>query len=360
MNSSFQRTHSVLVLSAALVCATSIGCASSGGKGFAFFKGNKQNPQQVAEAKLKAELPVLPGSRKDLKNPARLDLSYARWQQEMGNFPEARKAYQRALDEEPNSLPAMLGLARMEELASRNLAAEEAYKNALAKAPTDPDALHAVGQYYARTERWSDAITHLNKAMQADPDSKRYRFDLGIALAKSGHPDRAYPHLAGTVGPAEAHYNLGYLFYEAKQYEAAEREFLTAVAQKPDLEAAVAMVDEIRREREDATLLATRPQQQQTIQAAAQNVPARQPVYQAGAFQQTAMPQTPQPQQQVRDFHTTTRLQPAPPVPSSWQPVPQQNVMPVQQPVHYGTPSSAHPNMTPAQIEQLQNQRLSR
>ena len=197
---------------------------------------------------------VGPQNRGDLKDAGQLDLSYARWQEQTGNLPAAGKAYQRVLDANPKSQDALLGLARLEQLAGREATAEMAFRKAVAADTKQPQALDALGQFYASQQRWAEAAQVLDGAVKGEPQDTVYRQHYAVALVRAGRPGEALPHFAKAVGEAEAHYNVGYLLFEQNQLAAAELEFRQAATIAPGLEAAQIMLDEVRRGRDDALL----------------------------------------------------------------------------------------------------------
>jgi len=64
-----------------------------------------------------------------------LNISYAKLQEESGNYSEARKRYSLALEQDPRSAEAVLGLARLDYLAHRIDEAELQFKKAVKIAP---------------------------------------------------------------------------------------------------------------------------------------------------------------------------------------------------------------------------------
>lgn len=238
-----------------------------------------------------------PGSRRELKNASHLDLTYAQWQEQLGNLPAAEESYRRVLKDHPDSLDAMVGLARLEQLAGRTDSAERAYRRAVEVAPGNPQALDALGQFYASQKRWGDAASAHAMATQAAPGNAVYQHHYAVALARAGNIGEALAQFTQAVGEAEGHYNLGYILYEQGRTDLAEREFLQAVALRPDLEAAHAMLDELRRGGEDDAMLArsapaARPPVMQT--AAAAPAEYRGQVTQAGAASASAGSPPPQ------------------------------------------------------------------
>jgi len=197
-----------------------------------------------------------PERRSDLKNPTRLDLTYAQWQEHIGNLPAAEESYRRVLEERPDSVDAMIGLARLEQLAGRPESAERAYAQAARSAPGNAQVLNAYGQFYTSQGRWDDAVSTHSLATKAAPENATYRQHYAVALARGGRTGEALAQFKQAVGEAEGHYNLGYILYEQGRKDLAEREFLQAVTLRPDLEAAQMMLDELHRGGEDEAMLA--------------------------------------------------------------------------------------------------------
>ncbi|HVW01340.1 MAG TPA: tetratricopeptide repeat protein, partial [Planctomycetaceae bacterium] len=175
--------------------------------------------------------------KKDQPSPE-LQLSWARVQEKNGNSAMAREAYQKVLKDNPKSVDAILGVARLDQLAGRSDQAEQGFQKAIRLSPQSGQAWDALGEYYASQERWSDAIQALTRGMQTAPDEKIYRYHLAVAMARSGNIEGAIPHFAQSVGPAEAHYNIGRILYDMGNVKASEEQFVLAMMKNPQLEAA--------------------------------------------------------------------------------------------------------------------------
>lgn len=228
------RRSKFVLLTACLLAPTTIGCVSDSAS-----TGDPPGFPWVTTSDV-------PHSRKYLKDASGLDLRYAQWQEQLGNVPEAREGYARVLKSQPNSIHARLGLARLEQLAGNSAAAEEAYRQIAKDAAGDAQALDALGQFYVAEHRLPEAISTLQEAVKAAPDDTVCRYHLAVALAKAGDTARAFAEFSKTVDEAEAHYNVGYICYEAGRKDIAEREFLQAVTLRPDLKSAQEMLDELR------------------------------------------------------------------------------------------------------------------
>ncbi|MCH7688004.1 MAG: tetratricopeptide repeat protein, partial [Planctomycetes bacterium] len=74
---------------------------------------------------------------KNLKNPHRLHLTHAKLQEQQGNLDSARTSYEIALSHNSKSVDALLGLARLDQLAGRMDKAEKGYLKALKIQPNN-------------------------------------------------------------------------------------------------------------------------------------------------------------------------------------------------------------------------------
>jgi len=220
------------------------GCATSRTTPLSNWWNGSSSPKSLA-SKIKAPS-LISSTDKKVENPGLLHLKYARWQEELGNLVEARQSYEQALTSNPRSTDALIGLARINQLAGRNREAERGYTKALQFNPNNPQALDAIGQFYASQKRWDDTIDVLNKAMLAAPREPLYRFHLAVALTKQGNYDAAMPHFTHTVGEAEGHYNIGRILTNDGNLQQAEEHFLLALSKKPNLSEAQTMLEQVR------------------------------------------------------------------------------------------------------------------
>ena len=198
-------------------------------------------------------------SAKDLKDPVALNLAYARWQEQLGQINDARQAYEFVLTDDPKSTDAILGLARLDQLAGRSQHAEAGIQKALKMKPDDPHVLHSAGQFYAAKNDWSKATELLSKAMAADSDNDAYRYSYAVALARSGRIEESVPHFVATVGDASAQYNIGYILYQQGRLAEAEQQLAQAVTKRPELKQAKVVLEQVRKARKEGTMLAATP-----------------------------------------------------------------------------------------------------
>lgn len=113
------------------------------------------------------------------------------------------------------------------------------YRQILHLAPEQPDALHLLGLVAHQSGDHAAAVRSLGKAVKSSPTKALYRFNLGVALAASGHLNEAEERYREAVkldpGLADAHNNLGLLLQRAGRNEEAAACFRDALGAKPDL-----------------------------------------------------------------------------------------------------------------------------
>jgi tetratricopeptide (TPR) repeat protein len=158
---------------------------------------------------------------------------------------QARKCYQEALRQDPNSVPAYLGLARTYENLGNRDRARETYQAALAKAPKEASLWSQQGMFYARQRNWELALPCLRTACQLDPENRSYANALGYSLARAGAYDESLQVFKRHIGEANAHYNLARMLRHLRQDDLCEQHARAALELKPDLEGARQLLAEL-------------------------------------------------------------------------------------------------------------------
>lgn len=207
---------------------------------------------------------MVPGTHMDdearePKHPEHVHLAYGRWQEQQKQLPQARESYQKALDLDPKSVDALLGLSRLEQLAGRNADAEKHLQKAQKLRPKSPLVHAAWAEYYAAQQQWGPAVKKYRDAIELAPDEPLFKHQLAVILGKSGDWDGAYSTFETIVTSGEAHYNVGYLLHQQGQLVEAERHLRLAVEAKPDLDLAVGLLARIQKERSSKLALAQQP-----------------------------------------------------------------------------------------------------
>jgi thioredoxin-like negative regulator of GroEL len=158
---------------------------------------------------------------------------------------EARQSYSLVLEDQPKSVEAVVGLARIDQLSGRPEQAEAGFRRALELSPGSALAQNAIGQFYVSREQWPQALPLLKSAADAEPGTPRYAHHYAVALTKSGRVEEGFQVFRQAVGEAEAHYNVGFLLREQGDTAAAEQRFHQALRLNPDLEPAAFQLAEL-------------------------------------------------------------------------------------------------------------------
>jgi len=214
------------------------------------------------------------GPPKKIKDPATLKLHYAQWMEEIDNFPAAEANYNFVLQKDPKNVEAILGLARVNQATGSHAEAEAGFQKALTLSPKSTAAKHALGQFYVARERYAEALPLLREALRHEPSNKSYRFDLAVALARSGDLTAAFPHFSQSVGESTAHFNVAMILKSQGQFLPAERHLKQSLALKPEFQPAQQALAEIRPLVQSSIGSTARPRSVPRIQPAGHSRPA--------------------------------------------------------------------------------------
>ena len=189
-------------LGSIVTAASLVGCATSQNKS-ASLAEEIDKTQSVRTASYQAEADEKATTAKGVDDPLALKLRYAQWMEDIKNYNEAQTHYNVILNENPQEVGAILGIARIDHIAGRAAKAESGFKRALKLQPGSAVTKNALGQFYATQQRWQEAIPLLTEAMMLDSSNKVYRYHLAVTLAKSGDEQAALsPLSAGRRGRA--------------------------------------------------------------------------------------------------------------------------------------------------------------
>lgn len=192
----------------------------------------------------KVDVPVweVPDKKTDV---GAIQLAYARWMEKSGNATAAAEAYRKAMQEKPESVEAIVGLARIDFREGRLTSAKQGFDRAIGLEPNNAKVLASFGQFELEQGRVDSAAEKLLRAVEIDPDATHARYSLAVARARQQRWSEARTLFVATVGDAEAHYNMGMLMKDSRPVEAA-REFETALSKKPGLKLASAELASLR------------------------------------------------------------------------------------------------------------------
>ncbi len=121
------------------------------------------------------------------------------------DLPAAENAYRRALDLNPQLLPARLNLADLLRAGGRDSEARDQLETALRVNPESGDAMHALGLLEIRSGNRESALTWLGRAAELGGASPRHRYVFAIAQHDSGDLDGALQTLRGLHRDLPAH-----------------------------------------------------------------------------------------------------------------------------------------------------------
>src|SRR5579863_3665327 len=129
---------------------TKAGTFKTGGSGQYGEPAPGSAPAQFA-AKPKIKTKVDPASA------PKSQLAYANLMVSQGDRDEARRSYEKVLATDARSVDAIIGLARLDELAGRTAEAEAGFQKAIRMEPRTGRTLDALGQFYVDQKRWDEA-----------------------------------------------------------------------------------------------------------------------------------------------------------------------------------------------------------
>ncbi len=96
--------------------------------------------------------PEFKAAQKNFKDPEKSLLAWARYQEDIGEYAEARKKYRELQIAYPNNIEASLGLARIEMLTGRTRQAEEQLLTLAKDHPENGDIQLELGAMYSRAK----------------------------------------------------------------------------------------------------------------------------------------------------------------------------------------------------------------
>lgn len=131
---------------------------------------------------------------------------------ERGNYPEAEKAYQKALQAAPSNLHLLSNTAVVQFRMGKLKQAEETFRKALAIAPEDHFCWGTLGIVQYSQNKYDEAVNSLTKSLAINPKNPTAHNYLGITAAQKGWLEAAEKELltATQLDPkyADAWFNL--------------------------------------------------------------------------------------------------------------------------------------------------------
>lgn len=234
----FNKLNAMLIIAG---LGFSSGCASTGlkmpfGDTFAYFAAKKTDSTSAIPGGSKADLTpeFLAAQKMFKKDPERTLLAWARWQEDVGEYGEARQKYRELLIAYPDNIDAQLGLARIELACGRIQQSEDILLEVARNRPANAQVRLELGRLYTQQEQWPKAIAAFEDASAIDTENQVCRYELGVVFARVHRYDQALSHLTYAVGEAAANYNIGYVLQEQGNNTEAVEWFQNALQSHPD------------------------------------------------------------------------------------------------------------------------------
>ncbi len=157
--------------------------------------------------------------------------------QETGKSAEAANEFQKALQLEPASDDASLGLAKAYETMNQPERAEAVYKQAIALRPSYWRGYDQLGGFYFRTADYPRAEQMFRTATEKDPQSFRSYSNLAASLSAQTKDAEAVDALKKSIAlhpTAIAYSNLGAALFKLRRFDEAADDFRRSIQLAPD------------------------------------------------------------------------------------------------------------------------------
>ncbi len=109
----------------------------------------------------------------------------------LGNTQKAEQYYRKAMEIDPDFLPARVNLANLFNRQQRNEEAEQVLKEAIERAAGEGELHYSLGLLLAEENRLADAAGALGKAAQLLPQRPRVQYNYALALQHLGRIEQA-------------------------------------------------------------------------------------------------------------------------------------------------------------------------
>jgi len=187
--------------------------------------GGGAHPQAVAE----------PALTKTQRVQQRFAL--AKSLEQISQWPQAEKAYQELLQEDPRHVGAHHRLAIVLDRQGHGDQADEHYQFALLDQPRNADLLCDYGYSLYLRKQFGPAEQQLRKACELQPSLARAQNTLGLVLARTNRADEAFAAFtrAGN-STSDARANVAYALMLDNHWHDAETQLRTALSQDPQSE----------------------------------------------------------------------------------------------------------------------------
>jgi tetratricopeptide (TPR) repeat protein len=153
--------------------------------------------------------------------------------EKQGDLKGAIEQYERAISVNPRFTTAYNRLAIVYQKLGKFADAEQMFQQGIRADPGAAMLRNNLGYIYLATNRLPEAETQCREALRISPDFKRARMNLAVTLARAGRPQESLIEFSHVVPADVAHYNLGIISLDLKNFALAESSFRQALAINP-------------------------------------------------------------------------------------------------------------------------------
>jgi tetratricopeptide (TPR) repeat protein len=146
-----------------------------------------------------------------------------------GDFNAAIEQYEKAISVSPRFTAGYNRLAIAYQKQGKFDDAEYIFQQGIQADPGAAMLHNNLGYIYLLRNRLPDAETQCREALRISPDFKRARMNLAVTLARAGRPQESLIEFSHVVSADVAHYNVGVIALDQKNYADAEKSFRQAL-----------------------------------------------------------------------------------------------------------------------------------
>ena len=184
-------------------------------------------------------------------------------------YSTAVEQFVKAIDIDPKSTEAYMGLGETLRLSGDNSRAEKVFEHGLAQTNNDPNLLAGLGEFHVATGNAGGGLDFLSQAVAMAPNSKILRAKLARAHVTLGNDEMALAELKNAYRDSDANFELGMIYKSLDRPQAALARFEDAYLEEPRFAQAINQAAAIRDQlnmanarAESKSFVASLPQQQ--------------------------------------------------------------------------------------------------
>jgi tetratricopeptide (TPR) repeat protein len=162
-----------------------------------------------------------------------------------GDLQGAIDQYEKAVSANPRFTTAYNRLAIAYQKQGKFAEAEQMFQQGIRADPGAAMLHNNLAYIYLMQNKLAEAEGECREALRISPDFKRARMNLGVTLARAGRPQEGLIEFSHVVSADVAHYNLGVISVNQKNFALAERSFRQALSINPNCPGAKDYLDRL-------------------------------------------------------------------------------------------------------------------